>query len=213
MDNIRDKILVLELHYLPSIAYLSAINSCKSVLIEQHEHYNKRSYRNRAHIAGANGLLRLSIPLKKGKNEQMPIKNVEITFDENWPIKHWRAITSAYQRAPYFEFYADDLEALLVQKKQNLFDWNLSFLRVLMDLFGIDKKIRFTESYQFTYEEEFLDLRNSISPKKNLQLPLQVYKEKAYTQLFQEKHGFIPNLSCLDLLFCTGPEAILYLSS
>ncbi|NJN78366.1 MAG: WbqC family protein [Saprospiraceae bacterium] len=110
---------LIESQYFPPLAYFSVLLKHEKVWIEQFENYQKGSYRNRCHIATANGLLRLSIPLEKGKNNQTCIKEVKIHNDTNWQIQHWRAIKSAYGNAPYFEYYADELLPFL--KKIRLF--------------------------------------------------------------------------------------------
>ena len=109
---------VLALHYLPCIQYFSKFILFQEVHIEQHEHYQKGSYRNRCHIAGVNGILRLSVPLKSGKNQKMPVRKVRISYDEPWQAHHWTSIRSAYGNAPYFEHYADQIAPFFQQKEE-----------------------------------------------------------------------------------------------
>ncbi len=194
--------LLIELHYLPNIRYMRQLMSAEQVLIEQHEHYRKGSYRNRAHIVGGNGLQRLSIPLLKGKNEQQNIRDTRISYHENWLKQHWQSISSAYGKSPFFEFYSDDLRPLFEKKEAFLFDFNLRLLEVLMDLLGMEIALAFTAEYNLKTKAHILDLRHSILPK--------IPKDDGirYAQVFEERHGFMPDLSVLDLLFCTGPEAL-----
>jgi len=202
---------LLELHYLPCIQYFSKLAHYPYVYIEQQEHYQKGSYRNRCHIAGANGLLRLSVPLQQGKNEQQPIREVEMAFREPWPARHWASIQSAYGNAPFFEFYALPLARLFQEPPAQLFDFSLGLLRTLAGLLQLGCEFRFTERFDADAPAAILDLRNRIHPKLHRRRPDPHFREVAYPQVFLEKHGFLPNLSILDLLFCTGPQAGLVL--
>lgn len=203
--------MLIDLHYLPGIPFLALALKNGSCLLESQEHYQKRSFRNRAYIATANGRERLSIPLRKGKNAQMPIREVEISYDQNWQKQHWGAITAAYSKAPFFEFYAADLEILYQRKEKWLFDWNYAILDFLDAAWQLSINWQLTTSYQKMYPPEIQDLRGQLSLQNPPEI-IQYYAETVrYTQVFQEKHGFIPNLSSLDLLFCTGPEGELLL--
>lgn len=204
-------IALLELHYLPCVQYFIQLLKYEKVILEQHEHYQKRSYRNRCHIMGANGLLRLSIPLQSGKNQQMNIREVKISYQENWQQLHWKSITSAYRNAPFFEYYADYLAPLFEQKEIFLFDWNYKLLLQLIELLQLENNTQCSEQYEPKPPFPIVDLRNSIQAKKSRHKEVLHFEVNPYAQVFEERHGFVPNLSILDLLFCTGPQAILYL--
>jgi WbqC-like protein family len=193
----------IELHYLPSIAWCAALWPQKSICLEANEHYSKGSYRNRCHIAGPNGLQRLSIPLLKGKHQQTPIREVRISYQEAWQRQHWRSITTAYSASPYFEHYRDGLESIFTQKPTFLFDWNLLLLEhVLIKRMGWKGEITFSTAYSLPGSPpEKLDFRNAICPGDP---DPDWFFAARYGQLFQERHGFMPNLSVLDLLFCQG---------
>ncbi len=205
--------ILLELHYLPSIQYFSKFLKYKKVWIEAHENYSKGAYRNRTHLASPLGVSRLSIPLSKGKNEQQSIQHTQIA-PGNWGREHWRAIKSNYGNAPYFDFYADYLQPVIFNNSETkLFDFNLKILNVLLECLQLDKNYELTESYQKETPENILDFRNGIHPKPHRQKPDPHYQIIPYNQVFEEKTGFLPNLSILDLLFCTGPQAALILES
>ena len=193
--------MLTELHYLPNIRYMRQLAMADEVFIEQWEHYQKGSYRNRAHIVGGNGLQRLSIPLLKGKNEQQSIREVRIAWYQNWAKQHWNSIASAYGKSPFFEYYADDLRPIYEGKPEFLFDFNLRILEVLLELMGLEVSLKFTAQYDAPTEAGVADRRNTISPKNPADDGLR------YGQVFEERHGFVPDLSVLDLLFCVGPEA------
>lgn len=200
--------ILLELSYLPPVQYFTKLQHYALVLVEAQEHYAKGTYRNRCHIASANGLLRLSIPLEKGKNEQQPIQEVRIAYQEPWQHWHWEGIKSAYGKSPFFEHYADVLAPFYEKNYEFLFDWNWNLLQTLLQLIGIQSEMRFTTEYQKHTPAETLDFRNKISPKTHRQAEDPHFQPIRYEQVFIEKHGFLPNLSILDLLFCTGPEAL-----
>ncbi len=204
----REMPLLIELHYLPTVQYFSKLLYCSKLILEQQENYTKRSYRNRAHIATANGRLRLSIPLEKGKNQQQPIRKVKISYEETWQSKHWMAIQSAYGNAPFFEFYADDIRPFYQEKIVYLFDFNLKLLKKLFSIMNIDCTIELSSSYLPNSPSIVYDLRNAIRPNRNRLNLDKHFKIIPYHQVFKEKTGFLSNLSILDLLFCCGPEAI-----
>jgi len=196
--------LLLETQYLPSIAWCSAIWQEKLVALDAAEHYQKGSLRNRCHIAGPNGPQRLSIPLIKGKHQQTPIREVRISYEEPWQRQHWRTIQTVYGNAPFFEHYADVLRPFYEHRWEFLFDYNFDF-QVLI----LKKKLGWTGDFVFQSEYYPLgewsqghDLRDEIGGGLN-ECP-SWYALVRYPQVFEERTGFLPNLSVLDLLLCCG---------
>lgn len=187
------------------MAYFALLLRYPKIGIEQQENYQKGSYRNRCHLAGPNGLLRLSIPLVGGKNRQQPIQEVRMGKEENWPIHHWRSIQSAYGKTPFFEHYAPDLYPLFQQAPDLLFDWNKQLLLQIIEALDLPVSLEWSAEYQKEVAEDTLDLRNTIQPKADIS---PYYHSPPYPQAFLEKHGFLPNLSILDLLFCMGPQSV-----
>ena len=203
---------LLTTQYCPPVQYFAKFLQYDTIWIEHRENYQKGSYRNRCHIASANGLLRLSIPLIKGKNHQTPIWEVQIDYKTSWPTKQWEAITYAYGSAPYFEEYAAFLAPLLNGDKrfEYLFEYNAALLKVFLKLLNLRKSICYTEDYHFTAPDGVLDLRQIISPKLEWSSDPHFIPDP-YPQVFNYKYAFMENLSILDLLFCTGPQALLVL--
>jgi len=179
------------------------------VIIERHENYQKRSYRNRCHVIGSHGVERLSIPLQSGKHEQQPITQVRISYDRPWYASHWNTIKSAYGRAPYFEHYADELKEILYAKQEFLFDLNTSMLNWLIISIGLKKNECSTLYEKIALDS--IDLRNLIHFKSD---DIDVnFRPMSYHQVFDDRQGFKPNLSVIDALFALGPETKGYLRS
>lgn len=221
---------VLSTAYLPPVEYFAAIANCGAgqVLIEACEIFQKQSYRSRCYIYSANGPLVLNVPVRRGGPDfthKLPIREIEVDYDEAWIPLHKRALEAAYMNSPFFEFYKDDLFKILDSKEKYLFDLNLRLLGYLLQMTGIKANIKLTTDYVADYAKESAavrdtnimapvaaDFRNSIHPKsKQPSLLKQLQMEKPYWQVFSSKQGFIPNLSIVDLLFNEGPNAITYL--
>lgn len=201
----------IELHFLPSIAYFRALKPATVIELEACEHYQKGSYRNRAYVIGANGVQRLSMPLAKGKNQQMAIQAVALKDTRQWLRQHWQTIRSAYGSAPFFPYYGETLEQIFQEDHQQLWTLNLRLLQTIFRWLQWDKTIELTSKYETAVTGNVFDLRQTITPKTT---PVQTSSPgdyAVYPQLFTERHGFVANLSVLDLLFCQGPAANAYL--
>ena len=200
--------IIIEAQYFPPIEYFKQIVQFPHVVIEAHENYQKGSYRNRCHIANSTGVQVLSVPLRKGKNAKQPIKEVAIAYDMDWQKQHWQSIRTAYGSAPFWEHYAPQLEPFFLKKWGYLFDLNMAILETFLKILKLKNTINisFSTDYNlyFTPEgiNEGIDFRNKILPNKTN------FQGEKYAQLFQERTGFLPNLSILDLVFCTGPQAM-----
>lgn len=199
---------LIELHYLPSIQFFSKLLAYRRIIIEQHENYQKGSYRNRCHIAGANGLQIMSIPLEKGKHQKLPIREVRIDYAQPWHLQHWRSIQSAYANAPFFPYYSEPIQALFEQKPDFLFAFNRQLFELICRQLGLSEKIIYSSDYLTETGTETDDLREVISPKDPDAAHDPDFHPATYPQVFTERHGFLANLSILDLLFCTGPQAV-----
>src|SRR5690606_12386991 len=198
--------LLLPAFYLPPVSYFHIIQQHEQpLLLERFEHYPKQTYRTRAKIASANGVLDLIVPIVHGRKEHVPVKDVRINYDFNWQRLHWLSLQTAYRSSPYFEYYEDDFMRFYEQKNDFLFDFNIEQLQLLLKCVKISRSIAFTESY--TADIKPTDFRSIIHPKK----PRVLEQPKPYYRVFAEKHGFLPALSVVDLLFNQGPQSKSYL--
>ena len=193
--------VLLSTSYFPSIAYIAVLRNfdCK---IELYENYQKRSRRNKCDILAANGILQLSVPLKKGKT-QKPITEVEIDYSEDWVLNHTRSIRSAYGTSAYFDFYYDRICDILNLRPSKLHQLNQLILEWLLKL-DLIKEFNYTKSFAHPGGNTFIDFRYQ---------DIEVVNLPDYDQVFTEKYGFVANLSILDLIFNLGPEASLFLNT
>jgi hypothetical protein len=200
-------VCLLSTAYLPPIQYMGKFLTGEDVILETQENFQKQSFRNRCYIYGANGKQCLVIPVKKDHNRKMPIAGVEIDYRESWQANHIKSFRAAYRTSPFYEYYADGFEAFYAQKVERLFDWNLGLLHHILHLL----QIRLLPGYTVRFEKtpaNMRDFRNTIHPKTRLSRPDPAFKPGKYMQVFQERYGFIPNLSIVDLLFNEGPNAL-----
>ncbi len=198
--------VILSTAYLAPIQYYSKLLKYDTSIIELHENYVKQSFRNRCNIYGANGLQTLSIPIKKDITPKTLIKDIQISYDKNWQKNHWKAIKSAYGSSPFFEYLIDDFIPFYHKKFTFLIDFNNQIQQVVLDSLEINTNITYTNS--FHKEADIKDFRQTINPKKRLSKPDDEFINFEYYQVFAEKHGFIPNLSIIDLLFNEGTNSI-----
>lgn len=187
--------------YLPNVAWFREALKHKSILIETQESWQKQSYRNRTYILGPNGPLMLNIPIDHNTTKGS-IDQVEISYTGNWQHRHWQAILSAYGSAPFFESLALELEPFYKIKTERLLDFNNKILHLILSWLQSDLGLESTTEWQ---ADRDLDLRGQFHPKNKTepQLP--------YPQVFEEKQGFISNLSVIDLIFNEGRSAYDYL--
>ena len=190
--------------FAPIIQYV-ALASGKPVLFEMQDNFQKQTYRNRCYIYGANGKQLLSVPVvhAHGKGRQKT-RDVRIDNSFRWQVNMLRSLEASYRSSPFFEFYEDDIRPIFEKKHEFLIDMNLASIEVVNECLGLDVDYLSTEKYQIDgYENDFRYLVNAKSK--------QVFEMRSYTQVFENKHGFLGNLSVLDLLFNEGTNALHYL--
>ena len=193
--------------------------SSSVVFIEACENYQKQSYRNRCRFYGADGVQTLSFPIlhENGTHKNL-ISEVKIDYSKPWVLQHKRAIISAYGTSAYFEYYQDELFAILDSQPEKLIDLNTALLDFFLQKIGLKAEINMTSEFStdgtVATESGHIqceDLREIIHPKRQNNILGSLELEKPYFQVFSPKHGFKSDLSIMDLLFNEGPDSILYL--
>ena len=185
--------------YFPPVSYFITCLKQEKITIDKEEFFIKQTYRNRCHIAGPNGLQKLIVPLQHNNLSHTPVKDVKISYDTPWPVIHWRSIRTAYANAPYFEFFCEEVEALFKEKHVYLADLNETILAFLYKTFRKNIITEYTERYELNPEDKS-DYRNYFNPK------ITPTTGKKYHQVFEDKNGFLPDLSALDLVFNNGTQ-------
>ncbi|NMR35224.1 WbqC family protein [Chryseobacterium aquaticum] len=199
------KNVLLPVFYLPPISWFSVfLDPENEIIFEQYESFPKQTFRNRTNIYGANGKLSLIIPINhNGKRE---FKDIEISYREDWMNIHWKSIKTAYQSSPYFEFYEDKFKVLYEVKEKYLLDFNLKSIDIIQKILKTEKAQSLNEEYIKNLEE--ISYREQFSPK----IP-SVFDMEEYYQTFTDKHGFLKDLSIIDLICNKGPESVTYIKN
>lgn len=191
--------------YFPNLAHFIAMVNTEEVVFEMDDNFVKQTYRNRTYIYSANGKLGLNIPVIHTQKNRQKYRDVKIFNEVKWQTQHWKSLLSAYKTSPFFEYYEDELQPLFVMKADYLLDFNFKCFEAITGCLQLDLNISKTQVFQKDVDNK-KDFRFLVNAKKE-----QPQYFDNYTQVFNEKHGFISNLSILDLLFSEGPNALNYL--
>ena len=210
---------LLQSTYFGPVQWYQKLNRYDRCIVEQYDSFHKQTYRNRCVIATANGPQTLTVPVESNGGEKCLMRDVRISDHNQWRRVHWNALQSAYSESPFFDYYADDLHPFFEQRYTFLFDFNEAIRQKVCELIDLHPTVVYASEYITE-----LSTLNSQLPTPNSQLsdfrtvidakhpqPDPAFEAKRYWQVFQHKHGFLPNLSILDLLFCMGPESVFYL--
>ena len=206
--------VLLSSTYFGPIQWYQKLYRHKCCYIEKYDHFIKQTYRNRCQIATTQGVQTLSIPVEKFDTPKCLMRDVRISDHANWRHVHWNALVSAYGESPFFEFYEDDIRPFFTKKWTFLYDFNFEIMQKMCELLDIEPNVRATTEYLkigegHGDESEMVDFREAIHPKRPQ--PDSSFQPQPYYQVYAEKHGFLPNLSIIDLLMNLGNEAILLL--
>lgn len=198
---------VLHPAYFPNVAFFSVYSKAKEVMFEIQDNYQKQTFRNRTYICTDRGKHMLSIPIlhTKGENGRQLYKKVKIDNSYPWQRQHWRTLETAYRTSPFFEFYEDEIQPLYENTFGNLIEFNLATIETICDCLQLEIAEKTTGSF---VTEHANDCRFLVNAKKKVP---QGFPE--YVQVFGDRHGFIPNLSVLDVLFNLGPSSLVYLKN
>jgi hypothetical protein len=230
---------LLSTTYFGPVQWYQKLYRSEEVVIEQWENFQKQTYRNRCLIATTQGILALTVPVERNSqlstlNSQL-IKNVRISDHGNWRHLHWNAIISAYGESPFFEYYQDDIRPFFEKKWEFLLDFNEAIREKMCELLDIQPKVNYSlefKDYSLEFKVDSLEMNTQLAEKSTINYKQSTinkeidfregirpkhpqadpdFEAKPYYQVYQQKHGFLPNLSVLDLLMNMGPEGIFYL--
>lgn len=195
--------LFLPTYFSPISQYKAIVNS-EVILFETEDNYQKQTYRNRCYIYGPNGKQLLNIPVKHtSKSSKRKTKDTLVDNTDSWQKQHLKSIQIAYRNSPFFEFYQDDILSIFKKEYTYLLDVNIDTYLFITDAIQINQQFSKTTEYDVSTENDYRSLANA-KRKHN-------YKFDSYIQMFDDKYGYLKNLSILDLLFMEGPNAISFL--
>ena len=196
---------LFSLAYFPPISYWIALRHDGANAIDLSENYQKQSYRSRASIADPDGKKNLIVPILHRAGERLKTAQAPLSYAENWPLIHWRTLEASYRSSPYFEYYEDSLKALFEQRFDTLADLCLASCAWVAEELEMELEWEELTEYRAAGPKE-IDFRDRIHPKKPTLL-----RAEEYHQVFGDRHGFLEDLSILDLLFIKGPAAYAFL--
>ena len=196
--------VLLSTTYFGPVQWYQKLYRSDEAEIEQWESFQKQTYRNRCLIAAPNGIQALTVPIEHTVSPL--IKDLKVSDHGNWRHLHWNALVTAYSESPFFEYYQDDIRPFYEQRWDYLLDYNEAIRTKICELIDIQPKVTLTGEYSRSSDNDY---REAIRPKHSAPDP--DFTPRPYYQVYQQKHGFLPNLSILDLLFNMGPESIFYL--
>lgn len=203
-----DSTTLLSTAYLPPIEYIACLIR-GTAWVDTRERYHKQSYRNRACILTGNGVQTLTVPVEH-RTGPTPIRDAHIDYKMPWQRTHWRTIVSAYGNSPYLLYYLDALKPFYEKHFEFLFDYNMQLTDTILRMMRIPADLHLTDE---NTPPTTCDLREVIHPKNASQPDYPFRLRNKYYQVFEDRYGFVPNLSILDLLFNTGPDALSYMKA
>lgn len=200
--------ILLHPSYFPSISHFAAMVQSDKITFEMEDNFQKQTNRNRTYIYSPNGIQLLNIPIKHSNLSRQKTKDIKIEQEFDWQKQHFKSLEAAYRSSPFFEFFEDDLLPIFQKKHTFLMDLNFEALEITAKCLRMKLEFDITTEYFHEIENsEITDFRYLVNGKKDHSL------FEPYTQVFDDKHGFLNNLSILDLLFNEGKFAMDYLKS
>ena len=194
--------ILIHPNYFPNIDQFTQIIKANNILFEVSDNYQKQTFRNRTYIYGANGKLGLFIPVIHTHKQRELFKDVKISYESNWMDLHLKSLQSAYRSSPYFEYFEDDFIKLYSKKEKFLVDFNIKCIKLISNLLEIDLNFKISNEY-IEKTNEIIDLRGLSNARKQ-----KTIETPKYIQVFELKHGYLNNLSIIDLIFSEGPNSV-----
>ena len=199
--------ILIHPNYFPNIHQFTQIIKANNILFEVSDNYQKQTFRNRTYIYGANGKLGLFIPVIHTHKNRELFKDVKISYDSNWMDLHLKSLQSAYRSSPYFEYFEDDFIKLYSEKEKFLADFNIKCIKLISNLLDLDLDFKISNEY-VEKTSDIIDLRDLSNARKQKKI-----ETPKYIQVFESKHGYLNNLSILDLIFSEGTNSVLLMNN
>ena len=194
--------ILIHPNYFPNIHQFTQIIKANNILFEVSDNYQKQTFRNRTYVYGANGKLGLFIPVIHSHKNRELFKDVKISYESNWMDLHLKSLQSAYRSSPYFEYFEDDFIKLYSEKEKFLADFNIKCIKLISNLLDLDLDFKISNEY-VEKTNDIIDLRDLSNARKEKKIDT-----PKYIQVFESKHGYINNLSIIDLIFSEGPNSV-----
>lgn len=199
--------ILIHPNYFPNIHQFTQIIKANNILFEVSDNYQKQTFRNRTYIYGANGKLGLFIPVIHTHKNRELFKDVKISYESNWMDLHLKSLQSAYRSSPYFEYFEDDFIKLYSKKEKFLADFNIKCIKLISNLLDLDLDFKISNEY-VEKTNDIIDLRDLSNARKEKKI-----ETPKYIQVFESKHGYLNNLSILDLIFSEGKNSVLLMNN
>ena len=199
--------ILIHPNYFPNIHQFIQIIKANNILFEVSDNYQKQTFRNRTYIYGANGKLGLFIPVIHTHKNRELFKDVKISYNSNWMDLHLKSLQSAYRSSPYFEYFEDDFIKLYSKKEKFLADFNIKCIKLISNLLDLDLDFKISSKY-VEKTNDIIDLRDLSNARKEKKI-----ETPKYIQVFESKHGYLNNLSILDLIFSEGKNSVLLMNN
>jgi hypothetical protein len=194
--------ILIHPNYFPNIHQFTQIIKANNIFFEVSDNYQKQTFRNRTYIYGANGKLGLFVPVIHSHKQRELFKDVKISYESNWMDLHLKSLQSAYRSSPYFEYFEDEFIKLYSEKEKFLADFNIKCIKLISNLLDLDLEYKISGEY-VEKTNDIIDLRDLSNARKEKKIDT-----PKYIQVFESKHGYINNLSILDLIFSEGPNSV-----
>lgn len=199
--------ILIHPNYFPNIHQFTQIIKANNILFEVSDNYQKQTFRNRTYIYGANGKLGLFIPVIHSHKNRELFKDVKISYESNWMDLHLKSLQSAYRSSPYFEYFEDDFIKLYSKKEKFLADFNIKCIKLISNLLDLDLDFKISNEY-VEKTNDIIDLRDLSNARKEKKI-----ETPKYIQVFESKHGYLNNLSILDLIFSEGTNSVFLMNN
>jgi hypothetical protein len=212
-------------NYLPYLGFFDKMRQCDLFIIEDNVQFEYQGFTNRNKIMTSNGVKWLSVPIEHA-NKSMLINEVKIANkgEPQWGKRHWLSLKCNYCKTPHWRDYANFFEDTYSHQWTLLIDLNMHLIKGIMDFLDIEKPLVMASTLNATGKKNELIISQCKAVGAQVQLAGEGGKSyinharfdqegiKVVFQEFQHPHypqtcaEFVPNLSVVDYLFCTGAK-------